>query len=65
MTSDEYNAFLSDEGELGEEGCGAICEQSDSEYTSVLGCELTGQATGDPENPPTATVTCSYENNPC
>ena len=65
MTSDEYNAFLSESEELTEESCSAICEATESEYDTIVDCELTGQTTGAPEAPPTATVTCTYNEEPC
>ncbi|MEC7987971.1 MAG: hypothetical protein VX278_22580 [Myxococcota bacterium] len=65
MTNDEYTSYLSEDGELTEESCNTICEFSEAYYTEIVGCELTGQATGDPENPPTSTVDCAYQDNPC
>ena len=65
MTNDEYTSYLSEDGELTEESCNTICEASETDYTEIVGCERTGQATGDPENPPTSTVDCAYQNNPC
>ncbi len=65
MTSDEYNAFLSGSEEPTDESCNAICQATESEYDAIVDCELTGQATGTPEQPSTATVTCTYSQEPC
>ena len=66
MTNEEYNSYLSESGELTEESCTAICEGTEVEYSTIVGCELAGQTTADSEgNPATATVACTYQEEPC
>ena len=65
MTSDAYNAYLSESGELTDESCIAICEATERAYDAIVGCERTGQATGTQDAPSTSTVTCTYNEEPC
>ena len=65
MTSEEYDTYLSEAGELTEESCNTICEATETEYHAIVECSRTGQATGDPDNPATSIVTCTYHKEPC